>query len=142
MVVKWEENVRVSLAVLALAALVLSCRSPRTEQPSLRVFGNEPFWNVTVSESDGITYQRMGEAEISFAYEPPDHPEAEIPTRVFGPLRDRAGEHEIEIRIREEDCPDTMADMIHPMRATVWIDGEELSGCARRLDESPPVESP
>jgi uncharacterized membrane protein len=30
-----------------------------------------------------------------------------------------------------------MADIVHPMRATVVLDGEELTGCARLLGDQP-----
>ena len=60
----------------------------------------------------------------------------------FGPLKSDSGEHEIEIRIRKENCQDTMADIVHPMRATVILDGEALSGCARDPNANPPAERP
>jgi uncharacterized membrane protein len=130
-------------SVLALL-LVLStaCGSPEAETPALRAFGNEPFWNVTLSATDGIVYGRLGEADISFPYETPHEAAGDPTTLLFGPVMDNAAQHEIEVQIIAEECPDTMADAIHPMRARVIIDGEELLGCARALDEALPGERP
>ncbi len=132
---RWSPAVTVSIV------LTLACTASALELPALRAFGNEPFWNVTLSEADGILYSRLGEEPIAFPYQAPSHPAADATIRLFGPLRDDSGEHRIEIRIAEGDCQDTMADAVHPMRATVTVDGEELTGCARRLDDPPP-ESP
>jgi len=124
-----------------LAALSMACGSPAAETPGFRAFGNEPFWNVTVS-ADGIVYGRMGEDDITFPYQAPRYRADNSATRVFGPVRDGTAQHDIEVWISDEDCPDTMADVIHPMRARVILDGEELLGCARTLDETPPGERP
>ena len=130
-----------NLAVTTLVVLGLACGRSESGTRGLRAFGNEPFWNVTLS-ANGIVYGRLGEADISFPYESPVHAGDESATQVFGPLTDISGHHEIEVRIWPEDCQDTMADAVHPMRATVRLDGEELTGCARQLDESPETEAP
>ena len=122
--------------------LALACTASDSEDPALRAFGNEPFWSVTVSVAGGILYGRMGEEEITFPYQAPRLDEDGSTTRVFGPMRDSSGQHQIEVRILGQDCQDSMADIIHPMRAIVILDGEELSGCARDLDPRPPSESP
>jgi uncharacterized membrane protein len=132
---------RWSLSATASIALALACTSSTSDVPALRAFGNEPFWNVTVSEVDGIVYARLGEEQITFPHQAPNRPADDGTTWLFGPLQNLSGEHEIEIRISEKDCPDSMADAVHPMRATVILDGEHLTGCARRLDD-PVRESP
>ena len=125
-----------------LVALSMACGSPAAETPGFRAFGNEPFWNVTLSAADGIVYGRMGEGDIAFPYVVPRYPADDSTTRVFGPVRDSTAQHDIEVQISDEDCPDTMADVVHPMQAKVIVDGEELLGCARSLDETPPGERP
>ena len=130
---------RWSLGAATMMLLVPACSPPYMEGLALRAFGNEPFWNVTIADS--IVYGRLGEEDISFPNAESDYAEGDS-VLVLGPLRDRTGEHEIEIRISFVDCQDTMADMVHPMRARVIIDGEELSGCARMLDSKPPAERP
>ena len=130
-----------NLGVTILIVVALACGRPDPETLPLRAFGNEPFWNVTLS-ADGIVYGRMGEADVSFPYESPRHVGDASATRVFGPLRDDSGQHEIEMRISSEDCQDTMADVVHPMRATVFMDGEELTGCARHPAADTGTEAP
>ena len=130
-----------SVAAL-LVALSVGCGSPVAEAPGFRAFGNEPFWNVTLSAADGIVYGRMGEGDISFPYVAPRYTTDESTTHVFGPVQDGTAQHHIEVRISDENCPDTMADIVHPMRAKVTVDGEELLGCARTLYGIPPGERP
>ena len=121
---------------LVLAAvIVLSAACGPSFSLSLRAFGNEPFWNVVISADSGIFYTRLGEPGLGFPYAAPTKPENSTPTFIFGPVTDGSGAHEIEIRIEERECPDTMADIVHPMRATVVVDGEELTGCARPLGD-------
>jgi uncharacterized membrane protein len=126
-------------AAMALASLGLGCTSYDPDLPALRAFGNEPFWSVTIPAGDSIVYSRLGAAEISFPLEVPRETDS---VRVYGPLKDPTGQHEIEVRVSTEDCQDTMADIVHPMRARVVIDGEELFGCARWLDVEAPREGP
>mgnify|MGYP001817060022 FL=1 len=133
---------RQKTVVALLVVLSTACGSSEPETGDLQAFGNEPFWNVTLSASDGIVYGRLGEADISFPYRVPHEAADDPATLVFGPVMDNTAQHEIEVQVTSEECPDTMADSIHPMRARVIIDGEELLGCARALDEAPPGERP
>lgn len=133
---------RQKTATALLVVLSMACGSPEPETPGFRAFGNEPFWNVTLSVADGIVYGRMGEADMRFPYQAPHDAAGGSAIRVFGPVLDSTGLHQIEIRISEGDCQDTMADVVHPMRARVVVDGEELVGCARSLDDAPPGERP
>ena len=128
--------------VALLVALATACGSSKPETADLRAFGNEPFWNVILSANDGIVYGRLGEADISFPYQAPREAVGDPTSLVFGPVRDSTRRHQIEVQVTDLECPDTMADAIHPMRARVILDGEELLGCARALDEAPPGERP
>ena len=127
--------------LVLVAALAVACSPAREDEPDLRAFGNEPFWNVTISVADGIVYGRLGEPDVRFPYSAPVSVAEGSASRVWGPVLAAEGEHEIQIRLSEEPCQDTMADIVHPMRATVTLDGEVLTGCARRLDD-PPTETP
>lgn len=129
---------RWSLAITVSMVLGLAC-TMSIEGPAIRAFGNEPFWNVTIPVGDSIVYGRMGEVDISFPYEASDFVEGDS-ALIVGPLRDSSDEHELEVRITAVDCQDTMADVVHPMRARVVIDGEELSGCARYVVPEASVE--
>ena len=121
--------------------LVLGCAPAGRDLPALRVFGNEPFWDVVIQTGDEIVYTRLGEDPVAFAYEAPRTAAGDSRTWEYGPIETADGEREIEIRISELECQDTMADAVHPMRAAVTVDGEGLTGCARRLDDPLP-ESP
>ena len=140
------------LGTLTALFLVGACGTPEPETPStktaparaseIRAFGNEPFWSVLISEAGGIVYSRLGEEDIAFPYESPSYATRDALRSTIGPLEDVAGEHTIEIVISEEPCQDTMADTVHPMRAIVVVDGEELRGCARRPVDGPAEEAP
>jgi uncharacterized membrane protein len=132
---------RCSLGLAIALPLGLACHPSHTEGPAIRAFGNEPFWSVTIPVADSIVYGRMGEVNISFAYVAADHLDSDS-AFVFGPMRDGSNQHTIEIRISAADCQDTMADIVHPMRARVVIDGEELSGCARYVVPEASAERP
>jgi uncharacterized membrane protein len=119
---------------VAPIVLALGCAPAGPDLPALRVFGNEPFWNVLIQTGDEIVYTRLGEGPVVFAYEAPRTAAGDSKTWVYGPIETADGAREIEIRISQLDCQDTMADAVHPMRA-------ELTGCARRLDDPAP-ESP
>lgn len=128
------------LAVLAMCGAA-ACASDPQEAPDLRAFGNEPFWNVTISSAEGIVYGRLGEGDLAFPYVPRTGAGDVSDAWTWGPVADASGEHRITIRVWVDGCADTMADIVHPMRSVVEVDGEELSGCARRLDD-PPAEAP
>jgi uncharacterized membrane protein len=128
------------LVVLALS-WVAGCGSDLKQALALRAFGNEPFWNVSVIDAEGIVYSRLGEEDLAFPYVSRTGAGGVSDAWTWGPVPDASGEHRIEVRVWGEECSDTMSDLVHPMRAIVILDGEELSGCARRLDD-PPSEAP
>ena len=128
------------LAILWVCGFV-GCGSDPQEAPDLRAFGNEPFWNVTVSSAEGIVYGRLGEGDLAFPAVPRTGTGDASDEWTWGPVADASDAHRIEVRIWVDECSDTMSDIVHPMRATVIVDGDELSGCARRLDD-PPAEAP
>ena len=132
--------------------LVGACGTPEPETPDtetssariseIRAFGNEPFWSVLISDAGGILYSRLGEEDVAFPYESPSYAARDALRSTIGPLEDSAGEHTIQIVISVEPCQDTMADTVHPMRAIVVVDGEELRGCARRPGNGPAEVAP
>jgi uncharacterized membrane protein len=90
-------------------------------------FGNEPFWQVEISP-DGIVYSRAGGADWSFPYR---EPMASQTKRVYWGASEDGSGHRIQVSIEEKSCRDTMADSQYSFVATVMIDDQELSGCAR-----------
>lgn len=136
-----RHGMRYILATTLVSLFAAACERPATEVREVRAFGNEPFWSVTISATGGIVYGRLGEEDILFPAAAPRISESGNGF-TFGPVKSDSGEHEIEIRILEEDCQDTMADIVHPMRSTVMLDGVTHSGCARDLAAEPPAERP
>lgn len=109
------------------------------ESRPIRAFGNEPFWTVEISPERGIVYARLGEPEVAFPFVAPERSDAGS-VRVYGPVEDGTECHRIRMRVLERECRDTMADVVHPLTATVTIDGETLKGCARWADTPRPGE--
>jgi uncharacterized membrane protein len=140
------------LGTLIALSVVAACGTPEPETPDaetspapaseIRAFGNEPFWSVLISEAGGIVYSRLGEEDVAFPYDSPSYATRDALRSTIGPLENAAGEHTIEIVISEEPCQDTMADTVHPMKAIVVVDGEELRGCARRPGNGPAEVAP
>jgi len=134
--------VRAAIVLTAAIMVGYGCGpSPESSGASashrLRAFGNEPFWSIAVSADSGIVYTRLGEPGLVFPYASPASTADSTSTLIFGPVTDASGAHQIEGRIEARECADTMADTVHPMRATVVVDDEELSGCARPADDVP-----
>jgi uncharacterized membrane protein len=133
-----SDRLGATLAIMLLAACGPPDEMPRLEEGvgeatparELRAFGNEPFWSVSISDREGIVLSRLGEDEVGFPYEDPNYPTEDTLTLVYGPAVDSSGAHEIEIVISREECQDTMVDRVHPMTATVTLDGETMTGCA------------
>ena len=86
-------------------------------------------------------YNRLGEESISFPYVEPQVA-ASGTSSTYGPVADMTGEHTLLVIIGEEPCQDTMADLVHPMSASVTIDGDDLLGCARTIGDAADGESP
>jgi uncharacterized membrane protein len=90
---------------------------------TLRALGNEPFWNLDVSEAS-VRVGRLGFEDLEFAVTGPV---------VDAGIRTWAGEgggHRFELLVTEERCADTLADRTYPFSARLTLDGQELSGCA------------
>jgi putative lipoprotein len=132
---------RRGLVVLAMAVWIAACgTTPEptvTDAPPIRAYGNEPFWNVEISAEGGMIYTRLDEPTIAFRYAAPTSTADSVETLVYGPVTDSSGGHRIEVRIEKRRCPDSMADIVHPMFARVVLDGETLTGCARPLGDVP-----
>ena len=92
---------RLKTVVVLLVVLSSACVSPQAETTDLRAFGNEPFWNVTLSASDGIVYGRLGEADIAFPYQAPREAVGDPTSLVFGPVRDSTRRHQIEVQVTD-----------------------------------------
>jgi len=134
---KWT---RAGLQLVALSfsqrdrRVVTSCGEQYEGAPALpeelvyRAFGNEPFWNLDISE-ESIRFSLLGQPDLVFPYRPPIRSGAGV---LFDSRTDTDPPHQIEIVIHEQQCNDTMADVAYEYTARVVVDGQDYFGCARR----------
>ncbi len=94
---------------------------------TFRASGNEPFWNVRISENE-ISFSELGKPKLIF---PQAHLEVADSGRMFtSNIKDPAPNH-IRISITEKRCIDTMSGEYFSFIATVSLDGNKYVGCAR-----------
>ncbi len=91
-----------------------------------RASGNEPFWNVQISESN-IVFSVMGKPQLTF---PHAHPELSDGRWVFVSKIKEPAQHDIRISIIEKRCIDTMSGEHFSFSAQVSLDGNKYAGCA------------
>lgn len=110
--------------------------------PQLKAVGNEPFWSLTV-KSQGIEFQRAGEAIVRFPYSKPTSAigrPADL-VQVYQ-LKNSAHQGVVVVnRMVDSSCNDTMSDNRYPFSVTIVIDGQVLSGCASS-PKYPVIQSP
>lgn len=101
--------------------------------------GNEPFWTLTIDFDRGIQLNRLGEDEPVLT----PFPERGYDERNRELILDAKTEaHRLVIRIKEENCQDTMADESYPYTVTIELDGEtKLQGCGHLMDETMELKS-
>ena len=92
-----------------------------------RASGNEPFWNVQISENN-IVFSEMGKPHLTFPYA---HPEVSDDRWVFVSKIKKPTQHDIQISITEKRCADTMSGEHFSFTAQVSFDGLKYVGCAR-----------
>jgi uncharacterized membrane protein len=99
---------------------------------ALVALGNEPFWNVRVTP-DEILY-RDPEHQDGYRF-PPVAAVQEGDARIYRTQRDlpsgEPGPRVLELQIRWGPCSDGMSDTQYSMIASLKLDGETLSGCAK-----------
>ncbi|MDF1865157.1 MAG: hypothetical protein P1U70_10000 [Saprospiraceae bacterium] len=86
--------------------------------------GNEPNWNIQIKPS-GITWFLMGESRVNFPYKKPVEEGNSI---VFQSKNDSGS---ITIKISKDQCPDSMADVMHPFTSEINVNGTIYKGCAQ-----------
>lgn len=92
-----------------------------------RASGNEPFWNVQISES-GIIFSQLGKPKLMFPYAPSS---ASGGWQAYSSRIDEPVQHGIEIALREKRCIDSMSGEHFSFAAQVSIDSHMYAGCAR-----------
>jgi putative lipoprotein len=100
---------------------------------AFRAYGNEPFWDVEISEN-GIVFSQLGQPRTAFPYTLPDLSET---SRVYRSITKEPPQHRIEISLREKRCIDSMSGEHFSFAAQVKLDGRRYVGCAK--EGCPPV---
>jgi uncharacterized membrane protein/heat shock protein HslJ len=91
-----------------------------------RASGNEPFWNLQISEND-IVFSEMEKPHLTF---PHAHPEVSDGRWVFVSTIKEPARHDIRISITEKKCTDTMSGELFSFSSQVSLDGNKYVGCA------------
>jgi uncharacterized membrane protein/heat shock protein HslJ len=94
---------------------------------AFRASGNEPFWDVQISES-GIIFSELGKPKIPFPY---SIPESHGFRRVYASKTKDPAQHHIQISVTEKRCIDTMSGEHFSFAAQVNLDDRKYMGCAR-----------
>jgi uncharacterized membrane protein/heat shock protein HslJ len=94
---------------------------------AFRASGNEPFWNVNISEN-GIVFSQLGQPKIAFPYAPPDISDTK---RVYRSSTKEGPPHRIKIALHEKRCIDSMSGEHFSFAAQASLDGRKYAGCAR-----------
>ena len=94
---------------------------------AFRASGNEPFWDVEISEN-GIVFSQLGKPRIVFPYAQPDVSDT---MRVYRSITKERLQHRIEIALHEKRCIDSMSGERFSFAAQVSLDGRKYVGCAR-----------
>lgn len=97
------------------------CRQAGTLSEETVARGNEPFWTLTIHESQ-MVLNRMGDDEVEYRIGDTEHENRQ--TRIHDTSE------RLQVTISEQLCQDSMSGMYFPQHAEVELDGETLQGCA------------
>ena len=92
-----------------------------------RASGNEPFWNVQVTENN-IVLSELGKPQLNFPFPPPELSDG---TWLFLSKVETPTQHNIRVSINEKRCIDTMSGEHFSFTAKVSLDDKQFMGCAR-----------
>lgn len=138
------KRIRRGWAGVALVWLLAACQSGDgidenglifegiTEDATIKLIGNEPFWGIEISPADG-GYQAI--------YTTPDNltgTEIRIARFAGNNGLGFSGELDgapVQIAVTAIDCSDTMSARTYPYTATVVIGDKTLSGCGYTTDQ-------
>jgi len=103
-------------------------------QQNWRAFGNEPYWNLRVT-GDSITLDRLGQPPRHYPSKPPTEGNDRWTWMLDSP--DGDARNALELVIFNTPCGDTMADRRFDFRSEVTTGGQQLRGCAEKLNTIP-----
>jgi len=92
---------------------------------AFRALGNEPFWGAVIRDSTIVFTQPGDPPRLEF---PAVAPEVEADGMSWSSATETPAA-EIRIELRKARCVDSMSGARFPYRATVVLDGRELTGC-------------
>lgn len=101
--------------------------------------GNEPFWQLTVDFERGLQLHQLGVDEPVMT----PFPERMYDSRTRSIILDAQTEaNHLEVRIKEENCQDTMADESYPYQVMITLnDTITLRGCGHLMDDTQRLKS-
>lgn len=90
--------------------------------------GNEPFWNVQVSEKENLIdfFSPLEEKQYHFVY---TKPEEKGKSKIYTSENTVDG-HKIKVTITTGNCSDGMSEREYPYSSKVVLDGTTYTGCA------------
>ncbi|WP_298727687.1 hypothetical protein [uncultured Ferrovibrio sp.] len=103
-------------------------------QSSWRAFGNEPFWNLRITP-EAIVLDRLGSLPLQYPSEPGEEQGNRWSWNLAPPDGDQR--NRLEMNILNTPCSDSMADRRYDYRAEGRFGGQELRGCAEKINTIP-----
>ncbi len=106
---------------------------------TLWALGNEPFWQVEVSEAEGvIEFHELGmERTLNFPFVPSVETDS---AKVYSSVNPETGDN-IELQVFDEPCGDSMSGNKYRFKVSVKVNGKEFNGCGLTFDDLHPEDS-
>lgn len=114
---------RTARFTIAFAAALLSAGTAVAAEETLTARGNEPFWNLSLSDK-GITFEVMGQEQ---RFEAPDFARSMVDGRPR--ITATQGGETLVMTVTERLCADTMTGMPFPIGVEVELRGQRFQGC-------------
>jgi putative lipoprotein len=99
------------------------CQDINFKRLLLRASGNEPDWNISVSEQ-GLKLDRPGQPALALPYM-----EEQLPEGRFN-LTSEANGQRLELWVAPQRCVDGMSGSVQHLTAELRMDGKVQRGCA------------
>jgi putative lipoprotein len=109
--------------VYRLEAEGQGCMDINFARTLLRASGNEPSWNIAVS-NQGLILNRLGQEPQALPYLEEQLPEGRLN------LSSEANGQRLELWITQQRCVDSMSGTVQHLSADLRLNGEVLRGCA------------
>lgn len=114
---------RTTRRALALVAALLPASAAFAAEETLTARGNEPFWNLSLSDK-GVSFQVMGQEQ---RFEAPSFERSVVDGRPQ--ITARQGGETLVMTVTERLCADTMTGMPFPVGVEVELRGQRFVGC-------------